>query len=272
MRTARALTAVTATPANDLMAGVPVSGGVHHDNTNTCNANGDNAHGGAVTGDADPGVNAIVAPSNCTGTASAIGSRAIAVASARTMMTRTSAAAGGGNRENRPETDTARRWWQGSVGGSEGGAGESGDSSDLDIVDTARRWWRGGFVMNTGQGVGGDGENGDAGVVSYGYGDMDESEDEGAEEEGTDDWWAGEEFEEEWASIFQAFCPEGEGGRLPCLAAREVRVCPCILSAGRGAMCTVSISWSGNWVRLEYVGGLCLTVSLSPQRSVCREH
>ncbi|CAN0483678.1 unnamed protein product [Ectocarpus sp. 12 AP-2014] len=41
------------------------------------------------------------------------------------------------------------------------------------------------------------------------------------DEEAGEDWWAGEEFEEDWACVFEAYCPEGGSGRMPCLVARE---------------------------------------------------
>ncbi|CAM9213081.1 unnamed protein product [Ascophyllum nodosum] len=59
------------------------------------------------------------------------------------------------------------------------------------------------------------------GVVQDVRGELHEGETEREGEEDEDEWWAGEEFEEEWACIFEAFCPEGEERRLPCLAARE---------------------------------------------------
>ena len=94
------------------------------------------------------------------------------------------------------------------------------------------------------------------GVVQDVRGELHEGETEREGEEDEDEWWAGEEFEEEWACIFEAFCPEGEERRLPCLAAREVRVrliygplLFCMLSvlcAWMRPSCVFSYLWSGN--------------------------
>lgn len=46
---------------------------------------------------------------------------------------------------------------------------------------------------------------------------------ESEEGDGGEEWWAGEEFEEEWMCIFEAYCPEGLSGRLSCFDAREVK-------------------------------------------------
>lgn len=89
-------------------------------------------------------------------------------------------------------------------------ATDSSSSSNNNIADTARRWWwhgTGGVRVNDGW----------AAAAEAAAADGDE---EGGER--GEDWWAGEEFEEDWACVFEAYCPEGGSGRMPCLVAREV--------------------------------------------------
>lgn len=62
---------------------------------------------------------------------------------------------------------------------------------------------------------------GSCGMARDDRGELPDGESE--EGDGGEEWWAGEEFEEEWACIFEAYCPEGQARRLSCLDAREVK-------------------------------------------------
>lgn len=104
-----------------------------------------------------------------------------------------------------------------------GGAGEN--ISGGNIVDTARRWLTNNTMIGT-SGVGGRRAVASQGAPEGGNEEDSEEDDEEAEgqreiEEG-ETWWAGEEFEGDWACLFEAYLPEGGIRRMPCLVAREV--------------------------------------------------
>lgn len=129
-----------------------------------------------------------------------------------------------------------------SHGRSDGNAGGSDDS----IADTARRWWQ----TRSSSGGGGD-DSGTVRVVSQmDLGGTDDEEEGGEGEDEDEDWWAGEEFEEDFLCLFEAYCPEGGGGRMPCLVAREVgfrRTLGGVFSRFRGA------PWFALFVRSQLV-------------------
>jgi len=108
------------------------------------------------------------------------------------------------------------------------GGGGGGDESSVNggIADTARRWYSTTAVGVSG-GVSGGGGGPIGGSEMVGVQDDDDGEEDSDGDEGEDEdedgWWAGAEFEGDWSCLFEAYCPEGSGGRMPGLVAREVR-------------------------------------------------